>query len=72
MVFLLKVRDPRGLLAAQKTFGKRSPYKYICNQLISIGKVIRESKQAGYTNAHEVYYEQLAVNSSYYGAKLYQ
>ena len=34
--------------------------------------MIRESKRAGYTNTHEVYYEQLAVNSSYYGAKLYQ
>lgn len=59
-------------MAAQKAAGKRSPYSDICNQLTSMGSMIREMKSRGHHNAHEVYYEQLAANSSYYGAKLYK
>lgn len=47
-------------------------YDAQCDEIASVGKVFHEMREAGYKNAHEVHYQQLAVDPSYYGAKLYQ
>ncbi|XP_067940675.1 uncharacterized protein [Watersipora subatra] len=66
------VRDPRALLSAQKKFGAKPPDAFLCNQMIEVGKMILEMKDKGRKNAHEVFYEQLALNSSFYGMELYR
>lgn len=66
------MRDPKSLLAAQKVFGKRSPYHEVCNQMAEIGKMVHKMREEGFKNIHEVFYEELATNASYYGAKLYR
>ena len=67
-----QVRDPRGLIAAQKKHGKYNQPEYFCNQLGEVGRMVRNMKEEGRTNIHEVFYEELALNASYYGTKMYQ
>jgi len=67
------MRDPKSLIFAQKVMGqKNTKYKDLCNEMVSIGNMIANMKQIGYKNIHEVFYEELALNSSYYGARLYR
>lgn len=68
----LQVRDPRALLAAQKAMGNRKPFDMLCQDLVNVGSMIRHLQSEGVKSAHEVHYEQLATNASYYGAQIYK
>ncbi|KAF6034724.1 hypothetical protein EB796_006971 [Bugula neritina] len=65
------VRDPKSLIAAQARFGTRLSPKALCGQLVRIGRLIRELKERGFSNAHEVFYEELAIDPVKYGKIIY-
>ena len=66
------MRDPRALLSAQKLYGTRDSAESVCKQMVNIGRMIKTMKKEGIKNIHEVFYEELALNASYYGAQVYR
>ncbi|XP_067941128.1 uncharacterized protein [Watersipora subatra] len=66
------VRDPRALLSAQRLYGTQDDPAEVCNQMVSAGKMVKEMKKEGVKNIHEVFYEDMAMNASRSGARIYR
>lgn len=66
------MRDPKALLAAERAMGIQKPFGDVCKDLVNVGSLIRQLKSDGVKTVHEVYYEQLATNASYYGTEIYR